>query len=373
VKFVFWISLGFIFFAYAGYPILVFIRARLWPRPVRNAPIFPNVTILIAVHNEEKYLSAKLQNLATLDYPADKIEIIVVSDGSTDKTNQILSGKYSQNLRSIILDQHKGKATALNAGVAQATGVIIVFTDARQSIAPEALKNLIENFADPSVGCASGELMIGQNVETPSADGVGLYWRIEKNIREWEGLSGSSVGATGAFYAVRKNLICPLPEETILDDVYIPLHVTRLGQRVVFEPNALAFDPFIPDSKQEFRRKLRTLFGNYQLLELAPWVLSGSNPLRFQFICHKLIRLLVPIALITALASSAWIHQGIYNLALVAQLGFYALALLSLLRPQISFISKLSNIALGFVVLNSAAFVAFLCFVTGRRAAWTRT
>jgi cellulose synthase/poly-beta-1,6-N-acetylglucosamine synthase-like glycosyltransferase len=331
------------------------------------------VTILLAVHNEEKYLLNKLQNLVALDYPSDRLEIIVVSDGSTDKTNQILASVESPRCRGIVLNEHCGKASALNSGITQARGEIVIFTDARQMIAPDALRNLAENFADASIGCVSGELVIGQDRNTLATEGVNLYWRIEKKIRHWEALGGSSLGATGSLYAVRKNLLVPLPQGTILDDVYIPLHVARQGKRVVFEPRALAIDPLTPDPRQEFRRKLRTLFGNYQLLQLAPWVLTYRNPLRFQFVCHKLLRLLVPFALLIALLSSLWIREGLYGLALLLQLAFYALACLSILRAKLGFVSKLSNISLAFVVLNSAAVVAFICFISGRKAIWTRT
>jgi cellulose synthase/poly-beta-1,6-N-acetylglucosamine synthase-like glycosyltransferase len=371
MKPLFWSSLSLIFFAYAGYPICLYLWARFWPRPVRRGSVLPSVTILIAIHNEEKYLPAKLQNLAQVDYPADRLQIVVVSDGSTDETNRILTGGESPALCAVILPEHGGKATALNHGVAAARGEVIVFTDARQTIAAQALRNLVANFADPAVGCVSGELMIGQG-EAAAAQGVGLYWRMEKKIRQWEGLAGSTVGATGALYAVRKNLIPPLPSETILDDVYIPLHVVRQGQRVVFEPHALAFDPLTPNPKQEFRRKLRTLVGNYQLLHLAPWVLTRP-PLRLQFICHKLLRLLVPFALMGMFVSTVWLGKDIYELVLLLQLVFYALAGLRLFPGNFGIVSRLSDVSLAFLVLNAAAALAFLYFITGRKAIWSRT
>jgi poly-beta-1,6-N-acetyl-D-glucosamine synthase len=372
VKLLFWSSLSLIFFTYAGYPICLYLRARFWPRPIGRGSVLPSVTILISVHNEEIYLPAKLQNLAQVDYPADSLQIVVVSDGSTDATNKILAAWENPALRTVILPEHGGKATALNYGVAAANGEVIAFTDARQTIASEALKNLVANFADPAVGCVSGELMIGQG-EVAAGQGVGLYWRMEKQIRHWEGLAGSTVGATGALYAVRKNLISPLPPGTILDDVYIPLQVVRQGQRVVFEPRALAFDPLTPKPKQEFRRKLRTLTGNYQLLQLAPWILTRPNPLRLQFICHKLLRLLVPFALVGMLISTLWLRKDIYELALLLQLVFYALAGLRLSPGKFGIVSRLSDISLAFLVLNTAAALAFLYFITGRKAIWSRT
>jgi len=373
MRLLFWSSLSLIFFAYAGYPILLYFRARFWPRPVQRASFFPGVTILLAVHNEQKYLPAKLLNLAQLDYPADRLQVIVVSDGSTDETNKILTAWENSDGKTVILREHRGKATALNLGVAAAQGEVIVFTDARQTIASDVVKNLVENFADPSIGCVSGELVLGEDRVAASARGVGLYWQLEKKIRYWEGLAGSTVGATGALYAVRRNLIPSLPEGTILDDVYVPLQVVRQGQRVIFEPRALAFDPLTPDPKQEFRRKLRTLIGNYQLLQLAPWVLTRSSPLRLQFVCHKLLRLLVPFALVGVLVSTLWLRNGMYELTLVLQLTFYTLAALGLSRSKFGLVSRLSDISLAFLVLNAAAAVAFVYFITGRKAIWSRT
>jgi poly-beta-1,6-N-acetyl-D-glucosamine synthase len=372
VKLLFWLSLSLIFFTYAGYPVCLYFRARYWPRPVRRSRIFPRVTIVLAVHNEEQNLLRKLDNLAALDYPADRLEVVVVSDGSTDQTNKDLGAWQDSSRRAVILPKHQGKANALNHGIAEAHGEIVCFTDARQTIASEGLNNLIANFADSSVGCASGALMIGENESAPSSDGVGLYWRLEKNIRNWEGLAGSTVGATGAFYAVRKDLLLPLPMGTILDDVYIPLQVARQGSRVVFDPEAVAWDDFTPSPKQEFRRKVRTLAGNYQLLQLAPWLLTGTNPLRLQLVCHKLLRLLVPFALVGVFVSTSWLRHGMYELALVIQIVLYTLAILTALRAKLGVLTQLSNISLAFIVLNTAAAVALIYFITGKKAVWAR-
>jgi poly-beta-1,6-N-acetyl-D-glucosamine synthase len=370
MKPLFWLSLFLVFCAYAGYPIFLYVRARFWPRPVRQGTISPAVTVLLAVRNEEKCLPAKLQNLAQLDYPANRLEVVVVSDGSTDETNKMLAAWEGGDRKCVILAQQQGKAMALNHGMAMAQGEVLVFTDARQQVASDALQNLVANFADPSVGCVSGELMIGRG--EAASQGAGLYWRLEKRIRHWEGLAGSVVGATGALYAVRKSLLSPLCSGTILDDVYIPLQVVRQGQRVIFEPRAVAFDHLTPGPKQEFQRKLRTLLGNYQLLRLAPWVLTRANPLRFQFVCHKLLRLLVPFALLAMLASTLFLPDHVYRLALALQLAFYALAALRLLPAKFGILSRLSDVSVTFLVLNTAAAVAFLYFVTGRKAMWAR-
>jgi biofilm PGA synthesis N-glycosyltransferase PgaC len=372
MKLLFWSSLFFVFFTYAGYPIWLYFRARLWPRPILRAAIFPSVTIILAVHNEAKTLPAKLRNLAELDYPQDRCEIIIVSDGSTDETNALLAAWENPKQRVVILPTHSGKATALNHGVAEARGEIIVFTDARQIVASVGLKNLVADFADSSVGCVSGTLMIGEDSAATPVNGMGLYWTLERNIRKWETLAGSTVGATGAFYAVRKDLLVPLPQGLILDDLYIPIHVVRQGQRVILEPRVLVWDRLMPGLKQEYRRKVRTLAGNYQLLQLAPWVLMRSNRLRFQFICHKLLRLLVPFALVGIFVSSLWLGGGAYEGVLVLQLVFYALAGLGASRLQIGMVSRMSNLSLTFIVLNTAAAVALAYFILGRKIVWAR-
>jgi poly-beta-1,6-N-acetyl-D-glucosamine synthase len=372
MRMLFWSALTLIFLAYVGYPIYLYVRARLWPRPVQRENISPTVSVILAVHNEERWLAAKLQNLASLDYPSEQLQIVVVSDGSTDATNEILE-RWQDSSRIAVFAPHAGKAAAINLGLKAASGELLVFTDARQTIAADALRQLSANFADPSVGCVSGELMIGRDESSSGAAGVGMYWHLEKKIRQWEGLTGSMVGATGALYAVRHRLLVTLPPETILDDVYIPLHVARQGERVVFEPKAQAFDPVTPNPKQEFSRKLRTLFGNYQLLQLAPWILIHRNTLRFRFFWHKISRLLVPFALVACLATSLLIRTEFYELAFILQIMFYALATLSLFRKKLGFVSKLANISLAFLVLNAAATLAFVYFVAGRKVIWART
>jgi cellulose synthase/poly-beta-1,6-N-acetylglucosamine synthase-like glycosyltransferase len=325
----------------------------------------------MAVHNEAEVLPRKLRNLSEIDYPSNRYEIIVISDGSNDATNRILAAHACDRLRALESSQHQGKACALNIAVRAAKGEILVLTDARQLIAPDAVRQLVANFADPKVGCVSGELILGQPANTESESGVGLYWRMEKKIRQWESASGSVVGATGALYAVRRELVVPLPPGTLLDDVYLPLHVIRQAKRVVFEPRARAYDATAA-AHQEFRRKVRTLTGNYQLLRLAPWLLTGANPVRFEFVCHKLLRLLVPFALAGALVSSALLAGILYALASLVQFVFYGSAVLSVFRSRLGVVSRLAHVSLAFLVLNMAAAVAFFYFVSGKKGVWVR-
>jgi cellulose synthase/poly-beta-1,6-N-acetylglucosamine synthase-like glycosyltransferase len=267
-----------------------------------------------------------------------------------------------------------GKAAGLNDAIKLATGEVLLFTDARQHIESGALRLLVENFADPDVGAASGELMLGDPASGETGKGMGLYWRIEKKVRELESASNSVVGATGAIYCARRNLIedSPLPDGTILDDVLLPMHIVRQGFRVIFDSRARAWDsPDLGDGR-EFSRKVRTLSGVYQLLRIAPWLLRSQNPIRFEFVSHKLSRLAVPFALLALLIASMFLPQPFYRAALAAQLAFYALSLAALAGIKIGPLSRLADPARTFVVLNSAAIVAFINFVSGRKAVWVR-
>jgi poly-beta-1,6-N-acetyl-D-glucosamine synthase len=370
MKWVFWCSAALIAYTYLGYVAWLWARARLRPWPVRRGPCETSVSIVMVVRNEERVLENKLRNLLELDYPAEW-QVVLVSDGSTDRTEAILR-EYADHPRvRVIMNQlASGKACGLNDAIAWAEGEIVVFTDARQRIESGAIRLLLENFADSDVGSVSGELMLGDPNSGEAVQGMGLYWKIEKTIRELESASGSVVGATGALYAVRRKLLVPLPPQTILDDVYLPMNVVRQGSRVIFEPRAKAWDVVNLGTNQEFRRKVRTLSGNYQLLQLAPWILSRSNPILFEFISHKLMRLLVPFALLAVLVSSVFLSHPLYRLALTLQLVFYGLAVLGMLGLKQGMVSRVADAALTFVVLNTAAMVAFTNFVTGRKAAW---
>ncbi len=372
MKWIFWSSAGLIGYTYAGYLGWLWLRARLRPRPVRRGPQQPPVSIVMVVRDEERVLRQKLRNLLELDYPADLCEVVVVSDGSRDGTETILREHADPRLRILMNQLPRGKACGLNDGVQMSQGELVLFTDARQKIEPDALRRLVENFADPEVGCVSGELMLGNPESGEAAEGMSLYWRVEKEVRQLEAASGSVVGATGALYAVRRELFVPVPEGTILDDVYIPMQVARQGKRVVFEMRARAWDTADLGSEREFARKVRTLNGNYQLLQLAPWLLSASNPIRFEFISHKLLRLVAPFALVAAFISSAFLPGSAYRIAWVLQAVFYGMSLLALLRLKLGPLARTASAALTFVVLNTAAVVAFANFVSGRKAVWIR-
>lgn len=375
MKFVFWFAAALVGYSYLGYPGWLWLRSRCSPRPVRRGSRAPSVSAVMVVRNEEAVIADKLENLLSLDYPRDRLEVIVVSDGSNDGTAAILS-EYEQDSRVRVLKKtvSEGKAAGLNDAIKLANGEVLLFTDARQQIESHALRFLIENFADTEVGAASGQLMLGDPATGETSKGMGLYWGVEKKIRELESASGSVAGATGAIYCARHSVLnaSPLPQGTILDDVLLPMQIVRQGYRVIFDSRARAWD--LPDlgDEREFSRKVRTLSGNYQLLQLAPWLLSSQNPIRFEFLSHKLLRLAVPFALVALLISSIFLSQPFYRAALVLQLAFYVLSLAALVGIKIGPLSRVADPARTFVVLNSAALVAFVNFVIGRKAVWIR-
>lgn len=373
MKWVFWAGGLVVLYTYLGYPVWLWLRVHWSATPVLRSLCTPSVTFVMAVRNEELVLRQKLSNLLRLNYPPQKMEFVVISDGSTDGTESILSEFCGESrLRWIAKAQPRGKAAGLNDAIEAARGEIVVFTDARQQIEGDALHFLIENFADHTVGCVSGDLMLGDPSSGESEKGMGMYWRVEKNIREMESASGSVIGATGAFYAVRRELLAPLPDQMILDDVYIPLSILRQGRRVLFDARARAWD--VPDLglRREFARKVRTLSGNYQLVQLAPWLLTRANPALFRFVSHKLMRLFSPFALAAVLLASFFLPQPIYRVALILQFSLYGLSLMAITSLALGPLTRVANAALTFVLLNTAAVVAFANFVTGKKVVWTR-
>jgi poly-beta-1,6-N-acetyl-D-glucosamine synthase len=332
----FWASVATVAYVYVGYPILLALWSSVAARPVKKhralfGSSWPSVSIIVAAHNEAARLPSRVRNLIEQDYPGP-VEIIVVSDGSTDDTRSALA-PFRRSVQLLELPRG-GKPRAVNAGVAAATGEILVFADSRQKFAPDAVRQLVANFADPAVGGATGELMLESSSDAADdgstiGEGVGLYWNYEKWLRRHESRIGSTLGATGAIYALRRRLWQPLPAEALLDDVLAPMRVVLAGYRMVFDDEAKAFDRPEADSATESRRKTRTLAGNYQILTLEPrLILPFANPVWVQYLSHKLGRLVVPWALIIALFTSAVLapRSWVYAVALMLQLGLYGLA-----------------------------------------------
>ncbi|MEW6730721.1 MAG: glycosyltransferase family 2 protein [Acidobacteriota bacterium] len=337
-KIVFWSAALVVVYTYVAYPLLIMILAGWLPHRYQRKPITPTISIVIAAYNAANEITDKLASCFTLDYPASLIEVIVVSDGSTDETETIVKRLllHYPNLTLICLRIHNGKATALNVGIATAKGEIVIFTDARQRLAVDAARNLVANFADPNVGAVSGELIFIDERQRPQMGGVDLYWRYERWLRQMEAQIHSSCGATGALYAVRRNLLAPIPDGLVLDDLLIPMRVVLAGYRIVFDTSAHAYDYLAANAEAEFVRKVRTLYGNYQLLVVEPRLWKPwTNPIFWQFFSHKICRLLVPFCLLLLFTTNLVLTSGVYLVLLVLQIGWYLLALIGhLLRKE---------------------------------------
>jgi cellulose synthase/poly-beta-1,6-N-acetylglucosamine synthase-like glycosyltransferase len=370
----FWMSAVTVAYVYVGYPCLIAVWARLTDRrPLRAAFAegqWPAISIVIAARNEAARLPARVRNLLDQRYPGP-CEILVVSDGSTDDPASALAD-FGAQARVLELPPG-GKPLALNAGVAAATGAILVFADARQRYAAGALIDLVSNFADPDVGGATGELVLDceQQVisDSPVAESIGLYWLYEKWLRRSESRVWSTLGATGAIYALRRTCWTPLPAWTLLDDVLAPMRAVLNGCRIVFEERAVAFDRASTDAAAESRRKTRTLAGNYQILLQEPrLLLPFVNPVWLQYVSHKVGRLLAPWALVGLFVATLAIAPGhpLAAVLLALQGIFYGLAISEAVFHARE---RFARIAYMFVMMNLSA-VAGLAALRRGREVW---
>lgn len=375
MRVLFWLSFAVIVYTYAGYPFVIALLARLRPRPWRREP-WPSaspapISVVMAVSNGGLQLEPQVEHLLALD-PALVAEIIIVSDGSTDQTNAILSRQHTSRLKSILLSQRAGKSAAVNHGILVATGEILLFVDLRPRIRDGALTSLLANFADPKVGCVAGELLLTTAAQDGAASAVsGLYWRYEQWIRNCEAVVHSPVGVYGGFYAIRRALATQAPQGLILDDMFQPLHVVRQGYRSVVDRSARVVDSWPPHAAGEFRRKVRTLAGNFQLIGCAPWLLTFKNRLLFQLLSHKLLRLVVPYFFAILLVTSAVLGSQSLPFAVfaAAQAAFWLMAALAL-KWHLPLIERVASPAGALLMLNAAAVVGLYTFLFTRGPLW---
>jgi len=362
-----------IIYCYFLYPFFLGLVARYRYRPVHKSLFQPTISILMAVYNEEDVIERKIKNLLTLDYPQDKMEILIASDGSTDETNAIAKKFTDKRLHFFENNVRRGKIKTIQGLVQRAKNDILVFNDARQLMAPDAVKQLVDNFADVTVGCASGELIFLEANEG-TAQGINLYWRYEKYIRGLESRLHSMMGATGAIYAIRRELYPEVPSHVILDDMFIPFKIIQKGYRAIYDETAKAYDEVANDPKEEHRRKARTLFGNYQLFTMMPQMFNPfRSPIAIQLFSHKFLRLMVPFLMIFLFFINAlWLREGIYKGIWRLQFIFYTMALIGGLARNHSYgilkgVVRLCYIPYVFCLLNFSALVGFFRFIFHRQ------
>lgn len=366
----FFSSLAVCFYVYFGYPLLLAVMAAIHPREVRRRAITPSLSLIIAAHNEEEVIGEKLENTLSMDYPRDRLEIIVVSDGSTDRTEAITREYEKQGVRLLSLARC-GKMRALNQGVAVATGEILVFTDANAILEASALRQLVANFADPEVGGVCGNQKYWQ---TPTGDcagqGENLYWTYDKFIKRLESRVGSIIGADGSLYAIRRNLFVPTEDPAQADDFAISVRVVTQGYRLVFEPTAVSYEEAPTSSQREFWRKVRVT--NHSLRSLLD-MREALNPWRTGFyalelLSHKVLRYLVPLFLVLALLTNGVLapDSPVLQLLFLGQVLFYGSALMGYgLRHQSWGRRKLFYIPFYFCLGNTAVFLGLLSLLKG--------
>lgn len=368
----FWATFTAIVFTYVVFPAIIFVRGRLVRKPVRSAEITPTITMVIAAHNEAANIGAKLDNVLAMDYPREQLEVIVASDGSNDGTNEIVRGYAEQNVRLLALPR-QGKAPALDAGVAAAQGDILVFSDANSMYHPQSLRALARPFADPEVGGVAGnQVYIAEPGEGLTGDGEQSYWSFDRKLKQSQSASGNAISATGAIYAIRRSLFRGVPVG-VTDDFAVSTDVIAQGYRLVFAPDAIAYEPVASTGGIEFGRKVRVITRGLRGVLIVRRELL--NPLRFgfyafQLLSHKVLRRLVafPLLLLLLLSPLLWNAGLVYQLATVLQLAFYGCALLGmLLRNQRIGRAKVLTIPFFFCMVNVASMIAAINLIRGHR------
>jgi cellulose synthase/poly-beta-1,6-N-acetylglucosamine synthase-like glycosyltransferase len=367
----FWLALGLLGYTYLLFPILVLVRGWLWPKPIKSNDITPTLSMIIAAHNEEQSIGAKLDNILSLDYPADRLEVLIASDGSNDQTEPIVRQYAARGIRLLSLPR-QGKAAALNAAVARSQGEILVFSDANSMYASDALRRLVRPLADPDVGGVAGDQRYRKGrTRGVSEDGERSYWRFDRMLKRFESRAGNVISATGAIYAIRQSLRVPLPEG-VTDDFVTSTRVIAQGNRLVFAPDAIAYEPVAGSSAAEFGRKVRVITRGFRGVILMRQLL---NPARYgfyaiQFWSHKVLRRLMVVPLLVLIVASLllWRHGALYQVALVVQLGFYSCAALGAMGASArASRNKLFTIPFYFCLVNAASLVAAVNVLRGHR------
>ncbi|PNS08144.1 Glycosyltransferase [Lysobacter silvestris] len=353
----FWLCMAMLAYAYLGYPLLLRIAGRGRKRSVDAAPgALPEITVVIAAHDEETRIAARTRDILAQDYPADRIRVIVVDDGSNDATSRA-ANIGDPRCRVITLTDNDGKASALNIALRAVTTPITVFADARQRFEPGTLRALVAPFDNPRIGAVAGELRFRN--ESDGDNDLGLYWRIERQLRHDESALGWLHGVSGAIHALRTSLFVPMPAGTLLDDMWLPLQVVFSGHRVWMSERAIAWDTASANHGEEFARKVRTLAGNWQLIARLPRLLvPWRNPVWFAWYSHKLSRLLAPWAMLAALLACAFSGDPLYRALFVAQCIGYGIALFAIAVPGTARRLPFAITAGTFLMLNTAALLS---------------
>ena len=385
-EYIFWVCVFLIAYTYALYPVMLFIAYALSQvrrdcqyltgRHNRRASTLtpeqlPTVTLIIPAYNEQTCLPNKILNLGQIDYPMEKFETICVSDGSTDRTNEILSSLQDPKIKVVLLPKRKGKSEALNVAVLHAHHDILVFSDTSTLFAPDAVKNLIRHFSNPKVGVVCGALEFERTSESKQTEG--LYWGYESMLRLMEARLGATLTASGALFALRRTAFRPLAPETIIEDFVIPMNARNLGYAVVYDPEATATEFAASSVVGEFTRRVRLAVGSFRALKgFFTTGLDGFTSIAF--VSHKLLRWVLPFLLIALLVSNAFLmEKSLYRAVFVGQLLFLLWAWIGFIFRQRVHGVRYALVGYFLLAMNLAFLVGFLRFLTGREeGVWQR-
>ena len=367
----FWIIVIIVLYVYFGYPLLLLILNKLCPAPkVKKAEITPTISLIIAAFNEEKVIAQKIKNTFELEYPKDNLEIIVVSDGSTDSTNEIVKAFSENRVKLVALKKNQGKSTAQNRAVDESNGEILLFSDADVMLKKDVVKKLINNFSNENVGCVVGEITYTNENDTSVREGEGLYWRYELFLREKESEVGNFAMGSGIM-AIRQNLFQSL-DPNVGEDFVLPLKTVINGFKVIFEPEAVTETIMDQISSTDmFRSKVRIISKDLRGLFLCREIL---NPFRYPsyawgLISHKLLRWLVPYFLIVIfIINLSLLEQPFYLLTFIFQISFYTLAFGGFLWQKKSKSPRILGIPCSFCLVNFAALVGVFRFISGEKS-----
>ncbi len=366
---IFWINLFLLLYTFCGYPLcLLLLKKNIVKHNTFSSEYIPPVELILVVRNSESLIADKINSLRDLDYPKDKLSILIISDNSTDNTIPVIESLNYPEIRFIDNRNKTSKSACLNQAINLSKAEILFLTDVRQPIAADALKNLVRHFNDPMVGAVSGELVFRNEEHGNFSEGMDAYWRYEKFIRKSESELGSVPGVTGAIYALRRSYYQTIPGDTLLDDVLIPMNLVLDGKKVLFESDSVAYDKPSSDAENERYRKIRTIAGNWQLLAFKPALLNPfKNPIWIQYVSHKVLRLFAPLFLVLIFLSSLKLAQTniMFQWFFFVQLTGYLCIILANYLPNLMQF-RLIRIAHSFLMLMIFTVSGFRFFITGK-------
>ncbi|MBQ8990622.1 MAG: glycosyltransferase family 2 protein [Prevotella sp.] len=387
LKILFWAMLLIVFYTYIGYGILLYIIIRL-KRLFKGKPLkavllsdeeLPTMTLMICAYNEEDVVEEKMANTLALDYPRDKFRIMWVTDGSNDRTNELLQAYPEVDI--VFSPERRGKTAALKHGLRELKTRYVAFTDANTMINRDALREIARLFMDPTVGCVSGEKRVAaRKAGEMAAEGEGLYWRYESTLKKWDSELYSAMGAAGELYAIDPTLVREVPDEALLDDFMMSMYIVQTGRRIAYTPDAYALEYGSANIFEESKRKRRIAAGGLQSIW---WLRSMLNPFHqplvaFQYISHRVLRWsITPVALIILLIVNALLVYfkagAFYTVMLVLQLLFYLMALAGWWLDRHGHKNKLLYTAYYFVFMNINVFRGMAYLRThGKSGAWEK-